>query len=98
MANVTESSLGIIYNEITPEGDIYASLTLPSLIVGTFGGGTGMPTQRECLEIMDCYGADRAKKLAEIVAAVAFAGEISLSAAISSMEWVEAHEKMGRNR
>jgi hydroxymethylglutaryl-CoA reductase (NADPH) len=47
---------------------------------------------------MDCYGRDRAKKLAEIVAAVALAGEVSLGAAISSLDWVSSHEKYGRNR
>jgi hydroxymethylglutaryl-CoA reductase (NADPH) len=98
VANVSESSAGIFYSEITETGDLYVSLTIPSLIVATFGGGTGLPTQRECLEVMDCYGKDRAKKFAEIVAGVALAGEISLGAAISSLDWVSSHEKLGRNR
>jgi len=98
VANVSESSAGIIYSEITPEGDLYISLTIPSLIIATFGGGTGLPTQRECLEVMDCYGRDRVKKLAEIIAGVALAGELSLGAAISSLDWVSSHEKYGRNR
>lgn len=98
VANVSESSAGIIYSEITPEGDLYISLTIPSLIVATYGGGTGLPTQRECLEIMGCYGRDRVKKLAEIIAGVALAGELSLGAAISSLDWVSSHEKYGRNR
>lgn len=98
VANVSESSAGIFYSEITPSGDLYVSLTIPSLIVATFGGGTGLPTQRECLEVMDCFGRDRVKKFAEIVAGVALAGEISLGAAISSLDWVSSHEKLGRNR
>lgn len=98
VANVSESSAGIIYSEITPEGDLYISLTIPSLIVASYGGGTGLPTQRECLEIMGCYGRDRVKKLAEIIAGVALAGELSLGAAISSLDWVSSHEKYGRNR
>jgi len=98
VANVSESSTGMVHMETTPEGDLYASLTLPSLIVGTYGGGTGLPTQKECLEILGCYGAGKALKFAEIVAAVAAAGEISLGAAVSSLEWVAAHEKLGRNR
>jgi len=97
-ANVVESSTGMVHMEITPQGDLYASLTLPSLIVGTYGGGTGLPTQRECLEILGCYGEGKVLKFAEIVAAVAAAGEISLGAAVSSLEWVSAHEKLGRNR
>ena len=98
VANVVESSTGMVHMETTSEGDLYASLTLPSLIVGTYGGGTGLATQRECLEILGCYGTGKALKFAEIVTAVAAAGEISLGAAVSSLEWVAAHEKLGRNR
>ena len=56
VANVAESSAGIIYTELTPEGDLYLSMTIPSLIVATYGGGTGLATQRECLELLGCYG------------------------------------------
>lgn len=97
VANVAESSAGLIYVELTPACDLYISLTIPSLIVGTYGGGTGLATQRECLELMGCYGAGKVKKLAEIVAGTALAGELSLAAAISSQDWVSAHEKYGRN-
>jgi hydroxymethylglutaryl-CoA reductase (NADPH) len=98
VANVAESSAGIIYTELTPKGDLYLSLTIPSLIVATYGGGTGLPTQRECLELLGCYGAGQVYKLAEIIAGVALAGEISLAAAISSSDWVSSHEQYGRNR
>ena len=98
VANVSESSAGIIYTELTPDGDLYLSLTLPSLIVATYGGGTALATQRECLEMLGCYGKGRVKKLAEIVAGVSLAGEISLAAAISSLDWVSSHEQYGRNR
>lgn len=98
VANVSEASAGILYSELTPEGDLYISITIPSLIVATYGGGTGLPTQRECLEILGCYGKDRVNKLAEIVAGVVLAGELSLGAAISSLDWVSSHEKYGRNR
>jgi hydroxymethylglutaryl-CoA reductase (NADPH) len=98
VANVAESSGGILYTELTPEGNLYMSLTIPSLIVATYGGGTGLATQRECLELLDCWGTGKVKKLAEIVAGVALAGEISLGAAISSLDWVSSHEKYGRNR
>ncbi|MBW8048897.1 MAG: hydroxymethylglutaryl-CoA reductase [Cytophagales bacterium] len=97
-ANVAESSAGIAYTELTPEGDLYISLTIPSLIVATYGGGTSLPTQRECLEALGCYGKGKVNKLAEIIAGVALAGEISLAAAISSSDWVSSHEKYGRNR
>jgi len=98
VANVSESSAGILYTELTPERDLYMSLTIPSLIVATHGGGTGLATQKECLEIMGCLGRGKVKKLAEIVAGVALAGELSLASAISSLEWVSSHEKYGRNR
>nr|WP_232848514.1 hydroxymethylglutaryl-CoA reductase [Bowmanella yangjiangensis] len=98
VANVSESSAGILYSELTDEGDLYLSLTIPSLIVATHGGGTGIGTQRECLELLGCYGRDRVYKLAEIVGAVALAGEISLASAISSSDWVSSHEQYGRNR
>ncbi len=98
VANVSESSAGILYAELTPENDLYISITLPSLIVATYGGGTGLPTQRECLEILGCYGKGKVKKFAEIVAATVLAGEISLAAAISTTDWVSSHERYGRNR
>jgi hydroxymethylglutaryl-CoA reductase (NADPH) len=98
VANVAESSAGIVYAEIDNNGDLYVSLTIPSLIVATYGGGTGLPTQRECLELLGCFGPGKVKKLAEIIAGAAAAGEISLAAAISSSDWVSAHERYGRNR
>jgi hydroxymethylglutaryl-CoA reductase (NADPH) len=98
VANVAESSAGIVFTEVTAKGDLYMSLTIPSLIVATHGGGTGMPTQRECLDVMGCTGRGKVRKFAEIVAGVALAGEISLGSAISSMDWVSSHEKYGRNR
>lgn len=97
VANVSESSAGILYSEITDDGDLYLSLTLPSLIIATCGGGTGLGTQKECLEMLHCYGPGKALKFAEIVASVALAGEISLASAISSLDWVTSHEELGRN-
>lgn len=98
VANVAESSAGIFYAEKTEEGDLYMSITIPSLIVGTYGGGTGLPTQRECLESIGCYGQGKVLKFAEIVAATVLAGELSLASAISSLDWVSSHDKYGRNR
>jgi hydroxymethylglutaryl-CoA reductase (NADPH) len=98
VANVAESSTGFVCTEVTPEGDFYGSLTLPSLIVATHGGGTGLPTQRECLEMLGCYGKGNVFKFAEIVTAAATAGEISLAGAIASLDWVTSHERMGKNR
>jgi hydroxymethylglutaryl-CoA reductase (NADPH) len=98
VANVAESSAAIIYVEVTPDKDLYLSITIPSLIVATYGGGTGLATQRECLELLGCWGTGKVYKLAEIIAGVVLAGEISLASAISSSDWVSSHEKYGRNR
>jgi hydroxymethylglutaryl-CoA reductase (NADPH) len=98
VANVSESSAGVIYAELTPEKDLYISITIPSLIVATYGGGTALATQRECLELLGCVGKGKVNKFAEIVAGVALAGELSLAAAISSSDWVSSHEQYGRNR
>ena len=97
VANVSESSMGILFSELTAEKDLYISVTLPSLIVATCGGGTGLPTQRESLESMGCYGVGNVYKFAEIVAGTVLAGEISLAAAISSLDWVSSHDQYGRN-
>ncbi|OQY48864.1 MAG: hydroxymethylglutaryl-CoA reductase [Anaerolineaceae bacterium 4572_78] len=98
VANVSESSAGILYTEMMPNRDLYISLTIPSLIVATYGGGTGLATQRESLELLGCYGKGKVYKLAEIIAGVALAGEVSLGSAISSSDWVSSHEQYGRNR
>lgn len=98
VANVAESSAAAVYAEITKTGDYYFSVTIPSLIVATYGGGTGLPTQRECLELLGCYGKDKVKKFAEIVAATVLCGELSLGTAVIADEWVSSHEQLGRNR
>jgi hydroxymethylglutaryl-CoA reductase (NADPH) len=98
VACVAEAAVGITRMEVTPENGLYASVTLPGLIVGTVGGGTGLPTQRECLELMDCYGPGKARKFAEICAAVALAGELSIAAALSAGHFTQAHKKFGRKK
>lgn len=104
IANIGESNQCTTYNKVTRDGDYYFSITFPSLIMATYGGGTSLPTQRECLQIMDCYGKGKAYKLVEIAAALTVAGELSLSAAAKrdkvtgTNEWVDAHERLGRNR
>jgi len=97
-ANVVESHAGITFLELTPDGDLYYSVTLPSVICATYGGGTQLPTQRECLRILGCEGAGKAKKFAEIIGATILAGDISLASAVAADEWVSSHESLGRNR
>jgi hydroxymethylglutaryl-CoA reductase (NADPH) len=97
-ANVAESSAAFVFAEVLPNGDYYYSVTIPSLIVATYGGGTGLATQRECLEMLDCYGSGKVRKFAEIVAGTVLCGELSLGSAIVAEEWVQAHDLLGRNR
>ena len=98
VANIANSAVGITNFEVTGDGDLYASVTLPSLTVATIGGGTGLGTSRECLEMIGCTGRGCAAKFAEIVAATILAGELSMGSAIASDEFVQAHETFGRNR
>jgi hydroxymethylglutaryl-CoA reductase (NADPH) len=98
VANVVNAATGMTNFEMTSGGDLYASVSLPSLTVATVGGGTGLGTSRECLGMLGCAGSGHAAKFAEIVAATLLAGEISMGAAIASGEFVEAHETYGRNR
>ena len=98
VANVSESHASLVYTQLLDNGDYYWSVTLPSLIIASYGGGTGLATQRECLELLGCYGAGKADKFAEICAAAVLAGETSLSSAVIAGDWVASHDKMGRNR
>jgi hydroxymethylglutaryl-CoA reductase (NADPH) len=72
-ANVAESHATFSYTQLLDSGDYYWSVTLPALIVATYGGGTALPTQRECLDLLDCYGPGKARAFAEICAAVVLA-------------------------
>ena len=91
VACVSEAHIGITRLEVNPAGDLYATVTLPALVVGTVGGGTHLPTQAECLALMGCQGSGSARKLAEICGALALAGEISIAAALACGEFSKAH-------
>jgi hydroxymethylglutaryl-CoA reductase (NADPH) len=97
-ACVAEASVGLTRMDITEEGDLYMSVSLPGLIVATVGGGTHLPSAKECLEMMDCAGEGRAKKFAEICAVTALAGEISIIGALSAGHFASAHAKYGRKQ
>lgn len=96
VACVSEASVGLTRLDVTDDGDLYASISLPNLIVGTVGGGTHLPTARECLEMLDCYGNGKATKFAEICAATALAGEISIIGALAAGDFGSAHARHGR--
>ncbi len=97
-ANISESHAGVVYAELLENGDYYWSITLPALIVATYGGGTSLATQRECLEMLGCVGKGKVNKFAEICAGVVLAGETSLGAAVVAGDWVTSHDTYGRNR
>lgn len=96
VACVAESSVGRTRMERTDEGDLRVVVNLPGLVVGTVGGGTALPTQRECLELMGCVGEGSARRLAEICAAVALCGELSGAAALAAGHFTAAHRTLGR--
>jgi len=98
VAHVGEGSLGVTTAEM--EGDkLYFSVYLPDLMVGTVGGGTGLATQRECLEILD-LGSKKGDsvRLAEIVGGAVLAGELSLTGALASGDLGKAHQTHGRGK
>src|SRR5690606_31554677 len=92
VACVSEAYVGITRIEVNRDGDLYITVTLPSLVVGTVGGGTALPTQNECLRILECSGKGSARKFAEICGAVALAGELSIAAALASGQFSNAHK------
>jgi len=98
VAYVTESATGFLELAPTPEGDLRASAHLPSLLVGTVGGGSGQGTAAECLDVLGVRGEGGANTFAEILAAVVLAGDLSLLASFCTHEFVAAHERLGRNR
>jgi hydroxymethylglutaryl-CoA reductase (NADPH) len=97
LASIHESACGVLNVEKTTEG-LYLSLNLPGLVIGTIGGGTHLPKQKEALELMGCYGQGKVSRFSQIIAGFALALEISTYAAIVSGQFAKAHEKLGRNK
>lgn len=98
VACVAEAAVGTTRFELTGNGDLYACVTLPSLIVGTVGGGTTLPTQCEALKLMTCDGAGKARRFAEILAALLLGGELSIVGAIAGGHFAKAHRIFGKKR
>jgi hydroxymethylglutaryl-CoA reductase (NADPH) len=95
-ACVAESAMGVTRFELNNEGGLYAAVTLPSVMVGTVGGGTGLPSQRACLELMGLYGSGNSSALAEVCAGLLLAGELSIIAALATGDFTKAHKKLAR--
>jgi len=95
-ACVAEAAVGITRFELAEDGGLYAAVTMPNLVAGTVGGGTGLPSQRACLDILGVAGAGHAQELAEICAALALAGELSIIGALCAQEFARAHQRLAR--
>lgn len=98
-AHVVEGSLGITTTNILSNGDLYFSVYLPALMVGTVGGGTGLATQKEALEILGVSGGregKNAERFAEIVAGAVLAGELSLISSEAEGSLARAHQRLRR--
>ena len=96
VACVAESAVGITRFETTENGDLHLCVTLPNLMVATVGGGTQLPSQSACLDILGLKKPGRAHELAEVVAALCMAGELSIVGAICAREFTQAHERFAR--
>jgi hydroxymethylglutaryl-CoA reductase (NADPH) len=95
-ACVAENAVGITTFD-RHGGDLHATLSMPSITIGTVGGATRLLQQQNNLKLLGCAGGpNSSKKLAEIICAAALALEISLAGAIISNEFAAAHAKFGR--
>lgn len=92
-AHIVEGSLGITTAEVEPDESLYFSIYLPSLVVGTVGGGTQLPTQKEAIQII---GAKNAEEFAKIIGAAVLAGELSLTASLAEGTLTKAHKTLAR--
>lgn len=104
LGHVAEGSMGITTAEIQGK-DLYVSVYLPDLMVGTVGGGTGLATQKEALELLGVAGGSpageegkNAQRFTEIVAGAVLAGEISLLASEAEGSLAIAHERLARGK
>ncbi len=98
VACVAEAYVGITRMEVNQNGDLYVAITLPSLMVGTVGGGTHLPTQKECLKLLECEGEHSARKFSEICGATVLCGELSIAAAMAAGDFSKAHRIFGRKK
>lgn len=95
-ACVSESAVGVTRFQENADGSLYVAVTLPNLIVGTVGGGTGLPSQRACLELLGLAGEGNANAFAEVCGALVLAGEVSIIAALACGQFTQAHQKLAR--
>ncbi|XP_052165540.1 3-hydroxy-3-methylglutaryl-coenzyme A reductase 3 [Oryza glaberrima] len=103
-AQNVESSHCITMLEAVNDGrDLHISVTMPSIEVGTVGGGTQLASQAACLDLLGVKGANRespgsnARLLATVVAGGVLAGELSLLSALAAGQLVKSHMKYNRS-
>lgn len=96
-ACVAESAVGFTRME-DRDGDLFMSVTMPNILVGSVGGGTSLPSQSAGLSLLGLAGSGNAAALAEVVASTCLAGEISIMAAIAAGEFTRAHHRLARGR
>ncbi|XP_066142464.1 3-hydroxy-3-methylglutaryl-coenzyme A reductase-like [Euwallacea fornicatus] len=102
--NVASSNCITIMEPCGEKGDdLLISCTMPSVEIGTVGGGTILPAQTACLEMLGVKGphmenpGDNAKQLARIICGAVLAGELSLMAALASGHLVKSHLRYNRS-
>ena len=95
---VGESQTAVMNVIKNPEGGVIVSNHFSSLVIGTVGGGTGLPTQKACLDIVGCSGHGKVRKLAEIIAGYSLALDLSTISSVSVHEFSDAHARLGRNK
>lgn len=98
VACVAESAVGVTRFEATGAGGLYVAVTLPAIMVGTIGGGTGLPSAQACLRLLNLPEDHAADALAEVVAAMVLAGEVSIIGALAAGQFTQAHEQLARDR
>lgn len=100
-AHVVEGSLGVTTAGVINNEDLYMSIYLPDLMVGTVGGGMGLATQHEALELLGVAGSghgEHAQQFAEIIGAAVLAGEISLLSSLEQGTLARAHQTLARGK
>ena len=95
-ACVSESAVGVTRFELTSDEDLYCSVILPNLIVGTVGGGTGLPSQQACLDLLGLAGPGGAQAFAEVASVLSLAGEVSIIGAMCAGHFSRAHRQLAR--
>jgi len=93
LAHVVEGSMGVTTSKVLKNGDLYVSVYLPAVMIGTVGGGTKLKIKQEALSII---GTKSSVKLTEVLGGAVLAGEISLLASLAEGSLSKTHQKLGR--